>query len=164
MSGPPIRTLYTSTAFYHTHAGPFFTDPTRTLENTSWSPELKQLPLGSPVVSESLKYAGEQMTDSSSPPPVVSSSAPPTLPPSVEAAYKIKCIALKKRLIEIEAQNDATRERVVRTERGIRKLRLERAILLTRLSEIISKNGEDVDGVGNMYDGNSEGSSEGPPT
>ncbi|KAL8916701.1 MAG: hypothetical protein Q9208_008348 [Pyrenodesmia sp. 3 TL-2023] len=104
------------------------------------------------------------ITDNSSPVPVASSSAPPTLPPSVEAAYKIKCIALKKRLIEIEAQNDATRERVVRTERGIRKLRLERAILLTRLSEIISKNGEDVDGVGNMYDGNSEGSSEGPPT
>ncbi|KAI4192621.1 MAG: hypothetical protein LQ346_004219, partial [Caloplaca aetnensis] len=104
------------------------------------------------------------MTNTSPHTLVASSSAPPTLPPSVEAAYKIKCIALKKRLIEIETQNDATRERIVRSERGIRKLRLERAILLTRLSEIISRNGEDVDGVGHMYDDNSEGSSEGPPT
>ncbi|KAL8903183.1 MAG: hypothetical protein Q9207_004105, partial [Kuettlingeria erythrocarpa] len=161
MSGPRLRWFYPSMPYAYTPTSPVLTGPARTPEDPSRSPELHQHRLGSPLV---LDNAGEGMANSSPDTLVASSSAPPMLPPSVEAAYKIKCIALKKRLIEIETQNDATRERIVRSERGIRKLRLERAILLTRLSEIISRNGEDVDGVGNLYDDNSEGSSEGPPT
>ncbi|KAI4146195.1 MAG: hypothetical protein L6R39_003545, partial [Caloplaca ligustica] len=95
---------------------------------------------------------------------VVSGSTPPTLPPSVEQAYKIKCIALKKRLNEVNASNDAVRERIVRQTRAVRKLRLERAILLNRLADIINKNGADVESLGIVYDDDSEGSSEGPPT
>ncbi|KAL9057563.1 MAG: hypothetical protein Q9206_002295, partial [Seirophora lacunosa] len=100
------------------------------------------------------------------PPPSIAASAtaPSALPPSVEAAYKIKCIALKKRMAEIEEHNNGTRERVVRNERAIRKLRLERAILVNRLGEIINKNGMDISGLPVMSDDNSEGSSEGPPT
>ncbi|KAL8970839.1 MAG: hypothetical protein Q9197_003590, partial [Variospora fuerteventurae] len=93
-----------------------------------------------------------------------STTAPPTLPPSVEAAYKIKCIALKKRMADIEEQNNGTRERIVRNERAIRKFRLERAILVNRLSDIINKNGMDIEGLPVISDDNSEGSSEGPPT
>ncbi|KAI4114911.1 MAG: hypothetical protein LQ345_004389 [Seirophora villosa] len=93
-----------------------------------------------------------------------SATAPSALPPSVEAAYKIKCIALKKRMAEIEEHNNGTRERVVRNERAIRKLRLERAILVNRLGEIINKNGVEISGLPVMSDDNSEGSSEGPPT
>lgn len=54
--------------------------------------------------------------------------------PSVERAYKHKCIALKKRLREIEAENDAMKTRNDRGERYIQKMRLESAMLLQRLS------------------------------
>jgi hypothetical protein len=59
---------------------------------------------------------------------------PPPNPPSVEAAYKRKCIALKKRLNEIEAENEAMRTRNDRGQRYIQKMRLESAMLLQRLS------------------------------
>lgn len=60
----------------------------------------------------------------------------PSLPntPSVERAYKHKCIALKKRLREIETENDAMRTRNERGQRYIQKMRLESAMLLQRLS------------------------------
>jgi solute carrier family 25 phosphate transporter 3 len=66
----------------------------------------------------------------------VSTSQPSTNPPSVEIAYKRKCIALKKRLSEIEAENELMR---VRNQRGwhyIQKMRLESCILLERLATI----------------------------
>lgn len=55
------------------------------------------------------------------------------LPPSVEKAYHLKCIELKRRLMEVEENNDAARLRVHRLERGISKIRVERAILLEHL-------------------------------
>ncbi|KAI4150234.1 MAG: hypothetical protein L6R35_001681, partial [Caloplaca aegaea] len=67
-------------------------------------------------------------------------------------------------MAEIEEQNNGTRERIVRNERAIRKFRLERAILVNRLSDIINKNGMDIEGLPVISDDNSEGSSEGPPT
>ncbi|PGH15735.1 hypothetical protein AJ80_05443 [Polytolypa hystricis UAMH7299] len=57
-------------------------------------------------------------------------------PPSIEAAYKRKCIELKKRLSEIEAQNDAMRTRNANGIRYIQKMRLESCILLERLSAL----------------------------
>jgi hypothetical protein len=59
--------------------------------------------------------------------------APPN-PPSIEAAYKRKCIELKKRLNEIEAANEAMRLRNEQGRRYIQKMRLESCILLERLS------------------------------
>lgn len=75
---------------------------------------------------------------------------PPTenttpLPPSVEAAYYRKCIELKRRLNEIEANNDAARLRKHRVDRSIMKLRLERAFLLERLAERMAPNVDESD-------------------
>ena len=99
------------------------------------------------------------------PPPIVAAGIiPPALPPSVEAAYKKKCIELKRRLIEVDEDNDAKRLRIARLHQGIRKMRLERAYLLEALAKRQKKNGSSVDGFPAAYDEESEGSSEGPPT
>lgn len=78
---------------------------------------------------------------------------PPPLAPTVEEAYRRKCIQLKQRLNEIEADNEATRVRVQRIERSIQKQRIERAFLLEQLAKRTSTNVED-----------SEGSPSPPPT
>ena len=80
-------------------------------------------------------------------------TVPPTLPPSVEVAYRRKCIQLKQRMNEVEEANDASRQRIVRMERSIQKMRLEHAFLLEQLSKRTSTNVED-----------SEGSPSPPPT
>ena len=95
---------------------------------------------------------------------VVTSTLPHTLPPSVEEAYKKKCIELKRRLQEVEEANDTYRLRKVRLMRGIRKMRLERAFLLEALGKRMKKNGSGFNGMQGIYDEDSEGSSEGPPT
>jgi hypothetical protein len=61
---------------------------------------------------------------------------PPPNPPSVEAAYKRKCVALKKRLNEIEAENENIRTRNKRSLQYVQKMRLESCILLERLSKV----------------------------
>ncbi|KAL4943501.1 hypothetical protein BDV06DRAFT_189740 [Aspergillus oleicola] len=66
----------------------------------------------------------------------VSTSQPTTNPPSVEIAYKRKCIALKKRLSEIEAENELMRTRNRRGYQYIQKMRLESCILLERLATV----------------------------
>lgn len=106
----------------------------------------------------------DQDTDTAPPPTVAAGNVPPPLPPSVEAAYKKKCIELKRRLIEVDEDNDAKRLRIARLHRGIRKMRLERAYLLEALAKRQKKNGSSVDGFPVAYDEESEGSSEGPPT
>ena len=67
-------------------------------------------------------------------------------------------------MAEVEESNDAFRVRKVRLNRGIRKMRLERAYLLETLGKRMRKNGGSVDGNQGYYDDDSEGSSEGPPT
>ncbi|KAK6849453.1 HMG box protein [Apiospora arundinis] len=78
---------------------------------------------------------------------------PPSLPPTVEEAYRRKCIQLRARTNEIEEENDAYRLRAIRMKRQIQKLRLERAILLEQIQKRTSTNVED-----------SEGSPSPPPT
>ncbi|KAI1171356.1 hypothetical protein F4777DRAFT_565749 [Nemania sp. FL0916] len=80
-------------------------------------------------------------------------SHPPSLPPTVEEAYRRKCIQLKERSKEIEDENDGYRLRLSRLRRQIQKLRLERAIILDQISRRTSTNVED-----------SEGSPSPPPT
>ncbi|KAI1505413.1 hypothetical protein F5X99DRAFT_367892 [Biscogniauxia marginata] len=80
-------------------------------------------------------------------------SHPPSLPPTVEEAYRRKCIQLKERSKEIEDENDAYRLRLNRLKRQIQKSRLERAILLEQIAKRTSTNVED-----------SEGSPSPPPT
>ncbi|RDW59651.1 hypothetical protein BP6252_12738 [Coleophoma cylindrospora] len=82
-----------------------------------------------------------------------SGAIPPALPPSVEEAYRRKCIQLKQRMNEVEEANDASRLRLVRIQRQIEKMRLERAFLLEQLAKRTSTNVED-----------SEGSPSPPPT
>ncbi|OLN83712.1 hypothetical protein CCHL11_09752 [Colletotrichum chlorophyti] len=80
------------------------------------------------------------------PPPIDLSAIPPALPPSVEEAYRRKCIQLKQRTGEVEEENDATRVRLARIRRQIEKLRMERAFLLEQLAKRTSTNVEDSDG------------------
>ncbi|ETS06386.1 hypothetical protein M419DRAFT_93992, partial [Trichoderma reesei RUT C-30] len=80
-------------------------------------------------------------------------SVPSTLPPSVEEAYRRKCVQLKNRTTEVEEANDAARLRLARIKRQVEKLRIERAFLLEQLAKRTSTNVED-----------SEGSPSPPPT
>ena len=98
------------------------------------------------------------------PQPVAAGGIPPPLPPSVEEAYRKKCIELKRRMTEVEENNDACRLRKTRLTRGIRKMRLERAYLLDILGKRMKKNGGSVDAFHGFYDEDSEGSSEPPPS
>ncbi|ROW17497.1 hypothetical protein VPNG_00902 [Cytospora leucostoma] len=78
---------------------------------------------------------------------------PPPLPPSVEEAYRRKCLQLKQRTLEVEEANDAARLRLSRLQRQVEKLRIERAFLLEQIAKRTSTNVED-----------SEGSPSPPPT
>ncbi|KAG9246696.1 putative HMG box-containing protein C10F6.08c [Calycina marina] len=71
---------------------------------------------------------------------------PPPLAPSIEEAYRRKCIQLKQRMNEVEDANDASRVRLSRSQRAIEKLRLERAFLLEQLAKRTSTNVEDSEG------------------
>jgi hypothetical protein len=73
----------------------------------------------------------------------VSSNSP--LPPSVETAYYRKCIELKRRVNEIEENNDVLRVRKVRIERAILKMRMERGLLLERIAHNMKDNQDDSD-------------------
>ncbi|KAK7416409.1 hypothetical protein QQX98_005225 [Neonectria punicea] len=75
-----------------------------------------------------------------------SSAIPSTLPPSVEEAYRRKCVQLKNRTNEVEDANDAARLRLARIKRQVEKLRIERAFLLEQLAKRTSTNVEDSDG------------------
>ena len=90
---------------------------------------------------------------------VAAGIVPPTLPPSVERAYRLKCVELKRRMAEVEQSNDSFRLRKNRLLRGIRKMRLERTMLLDLLGKRMRKNGAD-----GYYDDDSENSSEMPAT
>jgi hypothetical protein len=61
----------------------------------------------------------------------------PPLAPSQELAYREKCIALRRRLTEIETNNDNLRKRLEREKRFQDKMRLNRAILLHHLKEMM---------------------------
>lgn len=65
----------------------------------------------------------------------------PPLAPSQELAYRNKCIQLKRRLAEIESNNDMTRKRIGAEKERIQKMRLLRAILLNQLKEIMETPG-----------------------
>ena len=70
------------------------------------------------------------------------------LAPSVEKAYYRKCIELKRRLNEVEGANDELKIRRVRLDRGIMKMRLERAFLLDELRKRMDYNVDGSDGSG----------------
>ena len=63
------------------------------------------------------------------------------LAPSQELAYREKCIQLKRRLMEIEAENDAKRVRIAREKQLHAKMRLNRAILMDKLRESMEARG-----------------------
>ncbi|KAM0243115.1 hypothetical protein ACHAP5_006905 [Fusarium lateritium] len=79
-------------------------------------------------------------------PPPRPTAIPSTLPPSVEEAYRRKCVQLKNRTNEVEEANDAARLRLARIKRQVEKLRIERAFLLEQLAKRTSANVEDSDG------------------
>lgn len=99
-------------------------------------------------------------------PDATPATAPPPLPPSVEMAYRNKCIDLKRRMNEAEESNDAYRLRKVRLLRGIRKMRLQRAFLLEALAQRMKKTRRQGGILNERHDygDESEGSSGGPPT
>ena len=114
--------------------------------------------------SHQVNMEESQKADIHTLPTVAAGAVPPSLPPSVEEAYRKKCIELKRRMTEVEESNDGYRLRKARLQRGIRKMRLERAYLLEILGKRMKKNGGSVDGFQGIYDEDSEGSSEAPPT
>ncbi|KIV89822.1 hypothetical protein PV10_07193 [Exophiala mesophila] len=59
------------------------------------------------------------------------------LAPTQELAYRNKCIQLKKRLAEIELNNDATRRKISQETQHVQKMRLLRSILLNHLKNIM---------------------------
>lgn len=116
------------------------------------------------VPSEDTTSPEPKEADIVPPPSVASGSVPPPLPPSVEEAYRKKCIELKRRMNEVEESTEVYRLRKERLQRGIRKMRLERAYLLEILGKRMKKNVSSLDGYQGVYDEDSEGSSEAPPT
>jgi hypothetical protein len=76
-------------------------------------------------------------------------SHPPANPPSVEIAYKRKCISLKKRLSEVEAENEIMRTRNRRGKQYIQKMRLETCMLLERLAKVTGMADEAKAGAAN---------------
>ena len=84
------------------------------------------------------------------------SAAP--LAPSQEAAYRRKCVQLKKRLDEIEKNNDVTRRRIEQEKQHLTKMRLLRAILLERVKQAAVQPGKsfsrrDLESLGVGSDG-----------
>ena len=80
------------------------------------------------------------------------------LAPSQELAYRKKCIALKRRLMEIESNNDATRKRIFQEKEHVQKMRLLRSILLNHLKTIMETPGkkltpEQLEQIGIMANG-----------
>ena len=61
----------------------------------------------------------------------------------MEKAYYRKCIELKRRLTEVEKENEQAKIRRTRLDRGVLKMRLERAFLLDELRRRMDVN---VDG------------------
>jgi hypothetical protein len=59
------------------------------------------------------------------------------LAPSQEMAYRQKCIDLKRRLSEIEANNDSLHQKLRRERHFQDKMRLNRAILLNHMKELV---------------------------
>ncbi|KUJ19281.1 uncharacterized protein LY89DRAFT_612890, partial [Mollisia scopiformis] len=106
-----------------------------------------------PTTVPASSIPSDSSTSSHSPLTKTTGVIPPELPPSVEEAYRKKCIELKQRLNEVEEGNDAARQRISRIGRSVQKLRLERAFLLEQLAKRTSTNVED-----------SEGSPSPPPT
>lgn len=130
---------------------------TRPLLDIQWRPALpRPIPLQLDLtLPPAFRRSANPVSSESSLTRVSSStgSVPPPLPPSVEEAYRRKCIQLKTRLNEVEESNDASRTRLARLHRAIDKMRLERAFLLEQLAKRTSTNVED-----------SEGSPSPPPT
>jgi non-histone protein 10 len=63
-----------------------------------------------------------------------------------EVKYKQKCIELRKRVREIEEHNELVELSLSRTKRFIKRLRLERALLLEKLEERAIQKADDSDG------------------
>jgi hypothetical protein len=81
------------------------------------------------------------------------------LAPTQELAYRKKCIELKRRLAEIESNNDLTRRRIAQETQRVQKMRLNRAVLLNSLREIMAMPAkkmtpEQLEKLGMMANGN----------
>jgi hypothetical protein len=97
----------------------------------------------SPLSKASIWQAMEVTKDQSVPPAGLNTTYAP-LAPSQEAAYRKKCIQLKRRLAEVEANNDATRRRIDQEKQHVQKMRLMRAILLDHLKQIAETPGKSL--------------------
>lgn len=66
---------------------------------------------------------------------------------NTETKYKQKCRDLRKRIREIEEHNELVGVSITRTKRDIKRLRLERSLLLEKLEERTSLKVDDSDGT-----------------
>ena len=81
------------------------------------------------------------------------------LAPTQELAYRKKCIQLKRRLAEIETNNDNTRRKIAQETQRVQRMRLNRAVLLKQLEDIMTTPAkkltpEQLEKLGMMANGN----------
>lgn len=106
------------------------------------------LPKGNPSTTVAPANAMDASNLKSSPFPPASDVPPhrnPPLAPSQEMAYRNKCIQLKRRLTEIENNNDATRKRISTERERLSKMRLLRAILLQQVKDVMESPGKRIE-------------------
>ncbi|KAL9112591.1 MAG: hypothetical protein Q9227_003162 [Pyrenula ochraceoflavens] len=121
-------------------AVPYTSTPSDQVPATSTIPDFEICRYQSDINTETLpgKVASAGMSPSPFPPAnQVPLHKNPPLAPSQELAYRQKCIDLRRRLTEIEQNNDAMRTRIARERAAHDKMRLNRAILLHHLKNVI---------------------------
>jgi hypothetical protein len=63
-----------------------------------------------------------------------------------ESRYRTKCKDLKRKITDVEAENDMLTVKIDRAKRSITRMRLERALLLEKLEERTPAHVDDSDG------------------
>jgi predicted RNase H-like nuclease (RuvC/YqgF family) len=63
-----------------------------------------------------------------------------------ESRYRTKCKDLKRKITDVEAENDNLTVKIDRAKRSITRMRLERALLLEKLEERTPVHVDDSDG------------------
>jgi hypothetical protein len=63
-----------------------------------------------------------------------------------ESRYRTKCKDLKRKITDVEAENDMLTVKIDRSKRSITRMRLERALLLEKLEEKTPAHVDDSDG------------------
>jgi non-histone protein 10 len=64
-----------------------------------------------------------------------------------ESRYQLKCRDLKRKISDVEAENDKLTVKIDRAKRSITRMRLERALLLEKLEQKMPADVDDSEGT-----------------